>query len=51
MSKQKLGTKEAEMKILDSLLKFIFFLSRRGAENPLSLFSFKQHAMDLGKRM
>jgi hypothetical protein len=26
------------MKIVDSLLKFNFFLSRRGAENPLSFF-------------
>ena len=26
------------MMIIDSLLKFNFFLSRRGAENPLSFF-------------
>jgi len=51
VSKQTLGTKQAEMKILDSLLKFNFF-SRGGVRTtPLSLFSFQQHAMDLGKRM
>jgi hypothetical protein len=38
VSKQTLGTKEAEMKILDSLLKFNFFLSRRSADNLLSFF-------------
>ena len=49
MSKQKLGTNEAEMTILDSLLKFIFFLSRRGAANPLSFFV-QATRDDLGKR-
>jgi hypothetical protein len=39
------------MIIIDSLLKFIFFLSRRGAENPLSFFVQATLSRQLGSKL